>query len=350
MELYKLPKFELPKLKSPRFLKFWRNKFFWLVISTIFISSVCGLLAGALSGSYFYLEVKDHLSKLKIELPEPQVVEKIIEKETVKEYQPQTTQEEKIIQAVKEASPAVVSIVITKDVPIIEQYYISPFEGEWPFSDLQVPQYRQKGKEKKTKKEIKPSGFGRIAATVAKQVLFQKIREAEKSANNFLLYSKLDKKAAYVFLLSNDINFTPARVKKLSLIRIWRPDILLWQKKTKSWSEPIITVNTKSSSKYKLSVEGVSSDYILYFAESYFPGWELTLHLADGSKIKLDESRHIKANSFANAWFIKAQDSRGESNYNIDIEFSQQGLILKGALISLLGLGLVVLFYLRIKK
>ena len=149
MELYKLPKFELPKLKSPRFLKFWRNKFFWLVISTIFISSVCGLLAGALSGSYFYLEVKDHLSKLKIELPEPQVVEKIIEKETVKEYQPQTTQEEKIIQAVKEASPAVVSIVITKDVPIIEQYYISPFEGEWPFSDLQVPQYRQKGTEKK---------------------------------------------------------------------------------------------------------------------------------------------------------------------------------------------------------
>lgn len=40
----------------------------------------------------------------------------------------------------------------------------------------------QKGKEKKTKKEIKPSGFGRIAATVAKQVLLQKIREAEKSA------------------------------------------------------------------------------------------------------------------------------------------------------------------------
>jgi len=40
----------------------------------------------------------------------------------------------------------------------------------------------QKEKKKKTKKEIKPSGFGRIAATVAKQVLFQKIREAEKSA------------------------------------------------------------------------------------------------------------------------------------------------------------------------
>jgi N utilization substance protein A len=35
---------------------------------------------------------------------------------------------------------------------------------------------------KKTKKEVTPPGFGRIAAQVAKQVLLQKIREAEKSA------------------------------------------------------------------------------------------------------------------------------------------------------------------------
>jgi len=40
----------------------------------------------------------------------------------------------------------------------------------------------QEGKEKKTKKELAPPGFGRIAAQVAKQVLLQKIREAEKSA------------------------------------------------------------------------------------------------------------------------------------------------------------------------
>jgi len=35
---------------------------------------------------------------------------------------------------------------------------------------------------KKKKKDITPPGFGRIAATVARQVLLQKIREAEKSA------------------------------------------------------------------------------------------------------------------------------------------------------------------------
>jgi N utilization substance protein A len=38
------------------------------------------------------------------------------------------------------------------------------------------------GKKGKEKKEITPPGFGRIAAQVAKQVLIQKIREAEKSS------------------------------------------------------------------------------------------------------------------------------------------------------------------------
>lgn len=37
-------------------------------------------------------------------------------------------------------------------------------------------------KKKKSKKDITPPGFGRIAAQVAKQVLLQKIREAEKTA------------------------------------------------------------------------------------------------------------------------------------------------------------------------
>ncbi len=147
MPIYELPKFELPKLKAP---KFWRNRLFWPIISSILVSVVFGFIAGAISGSYFYFEIKDYLSKLKIEIPEPQTIEKIIEKETIKEYQPQTSQEEKIIQAVEKVSPAVVSIIITKDLPIFEEYYISPFEeffGE-PF-ELQVPQYRQKGTEKK---------------------------------------------------------------------------------------------------------------------------------------------------------------------------------------------------------
>ncbi|MEY4744265.1 MAG: hypothetical protein RL272_210, partial [Candidatus Parcubacteria bacterium] len=37
------------------------------------------------------------------------------------------TEEEKTIAAVEKASPAVVSIVISKDVPVYEQYYANPF-------------------------------------------------------------------------------------------------------------------------------------------------------------------------------------------------------------------------------
>jgi len=139
MPLYELPKFEFPKLKAP---KFWRSQFFWPIILSIFLSSIFGFLAGAISGSFFYSEIRDYLSKLQIEIPEPQIIEKEIvrEKEIVKEYQPQTTQEEKIIQVVESVSPAVVSIVITKDIKVLEEYWISPFE-ELPF---QIPEYRER--------------------------------------------------------------------------------------------------------------------------------------------------------------------------------------------------------------
>ena len=143
MSIYELPKFELPKLKAPRF---WQSKTFRLIVLTILISSIFGFLSGAISGSYFYSEVKNYLTKLNIELPE---TEKIIEKETIREYLPQVSQEEATIQVVKEVSPAVVSIIISKDVPVFEQYYINPFEefGQ-PFFQFEVPQYRQKGTQK----------------------------------------------------------------------------------------------------------------------------------------------------------------------------------------------------------
>lgn len=148
MSLYDLPKFEMPKWKPSkiRMPKFFRNKVFWLVLLIIFISSLFGFLAGMVSGGYFYLEIKNYLSKLNIEIPK---VQTIIEKE----YIPQTIQEEAIIKAVEAVSPAVVSIIVTKDVPIIEEYYYNPFEGFEEFFDqplqFQIPQYRQKGTEKR---------------------------------------------------------------------------------------------------------------------------------------------------------------------------------------------------------
>jgi serine protease Do len=67
-------------------------------------------------------------------------------------------EESAVVTAVEKTSPAVVSIIITKDLPIIEQYYSDPFGGSDFFEQFfggnfrdffGVPQYRQKGTEKK---------------------------------------------------------------------------------------------------------------------------------------------------------------------------------------------------------
>jgi serine protease Do len=69
--------------------------------------------------------------------------------------------ESKVVAAVEKSNPAVVSIVITKDVPIIERYYEEvPINNGDPFANFfgngsftpfsfRTPQYRQKGTEKK---------------------------------------------------------------------------------------------------------------------------------------------------------------------------------------------------------
>ncbi len=56
-------------------------------------------------------------------------------------------------EVVEKVSPAVVSIIITKDLPKIERYYenYNPFGDDWfgHFFDFKVPRYRQNGTEKK---------------------------------------------------------------------------------------------------------------------------------------------------------------------------------------------------------
>ena len=132
MSIYDLPKFNLSwKKKKP----------IQLIALVVSVSIIFGFLAGAISSAFFYFQIKDYLEKLNIL---PSVIEKeIVGKETIKEYLPQTSQEETIIKVVKSVSPAVVSIIISKDLPIFEEYF-----EPGPFG-FQIPQYRQKGTEKK---------------------------------------------------------------------------------------------------------------------------------------------------------------------------------------------------------
>jgi len=128
----------MPKKKEKHF--FYKN----LVNAAVGFTG--GILGALLIGVLFVV-----VSSKTVE----QKVESLVDQKIV-------TQEDMIISTVKKADPAVVSIVITKDVPVMEQYYEnSPFLG--PFSDFfgglfgdpfqnfqyKVPQYRQKGTEKK---------------------------------------------------------------------------------------------------------------------------------------------------------------------------------------------------------
>lgn len=77
----------------------------------------------------------------------------IVVRETVRDA---VSEENRIVAVVEKVNPAVVSIVITKDVPILEQYFeergpFDDFFGDDPFGffDMRIPQYREKGTEKK---------------------------------------------------------------------------------------------------------------------------------------------------------------------------------------------------------
>ncbi len=200
-------------MKIPAFIcckKFWRSLFLGLGATLILFAAFS---AGILTISFYPDAIKNYLEKTKIELPFFSLLNS--EKEVIKEYVPQTTQEELIIKAVKEFSPAVVSIIITKDLPVYEQYYTSPFDDFFGggFFNFQVPQLRQNGTEKK---EI-GGGTGFIV-----------------SEEGFVLTNKhvvLDEAAEYTILTNSGKKF-PAKVlardpvKDLAVLKIDKESIV----------------------------------------------------------------------------------------------------------------------------
>jgi len=131
----KMPKINLSCFKSFSFLLF-----------VIFISSFFGFIAGTLS-IFYYPEIKDYFSTSNIWVSDLFNSEKDIVNEV--------SREEAIISAIEKASPSVVSIIITKDMPIFEEYYMNPLLPtpdiffDQPFFDIRIPQYKQKGTEER---------------------------------------------------------------------------------------------------------------------------------------------------------------------------------------------------------
>jgi len=138
----------LPKAKSLNFMLL-KSRALWLFVLIIFISSFFGFLGGAFS---FY-QAQKLMGNLDIKFPFL-FSKQNISQQTFGEYTPQTSQEQAIINAVKNVSPAVVSIIISKKTPVYEQYYTNPFNQFKDFfgpglPDIQVPQLRQNGYQEK---------------------------------------------------------------------------------------------------------------------------------------------------------------------------------------------------------
>ena len=136
MSIYQLPTINFKKIKAPEMKRLVPGKipFPGLFLILVFL---IGLIGGLSSSYIFYLKLKQEIISAGLPMVSS---EKVIEKE----YIPQTTQEQKVIDVVKENSPSVVSVVIMKEVAVYEQEYYDPF-GTGIFI---IPKQTQTGTEK----------------------------------------------------------------------------------------------------------------------------------------------------------------------------------------------------------
>ncbi len=127
------------------------KKFGIILISSILVSVLFGSLTGFMAGAYY--NNPDFFNEL-LHGKIPENKQQIQEKKEIKETKIiKTTEESAVISVVDKVSPAVVSIIISKNLPIIERYYDDPFGSDF-FGDLfgfniGIPRYRQRGTEKK---------------------------------------------------------------------------------------------------------------------------------------------------------------------------------------------------------
>jgi len=139
--------------------------------------------------------------------PQPEVIVK--EKESI-EYVSDISYEQAIIKTVKAANDSVVSIIISKNLPIYEQKWINPF-GDGSYFDIQIPQYVQNGTEYK---EV-GSGSGFIVSTDG-LVLTNKHVVADKDADYSVVVNNGQKYSAEVLAIDP--------VQDLAIIKIKNED------------------------------------------------------------------------------------------------------------------------------
>ncbi|MFA5232741.1 MAG: trypsin-like peptidase domain-containing protein [Candidatus Paceibacterota bacterium] len=115
--MYQLPKIETKKLKKPAIKKMLKAgkkiNVQFLILLFFFIGTIVGLLFSY----YLYYELRQEISRAGVPI--------ITQENNGQEYVPQTTEEDRVIKVVKEASPSVVSVIISKEVFTLDFFGVS---------------------------------------------------------------------------------------------------------------------------------------------------------------------------------------------------------------------------------
>ncbi len=117
--------------ETKNMIKIKKTRFLYFSLCILF-AVFFGALGGALSDYFLACHSCETCS-----VSQEQVSQ---DKTSEQQYVPQTTHEQKVINAVNQAFPSVVSIVVTKDLPVLEEYYFNPFQ-DFFWEGFEIPQY-----------------------------------------------------------------------------------------------------------------------------------------------------------------------------------------------------------------
>jgi len=223
--MYELPKFDINEIKN-KIVKILENKTFWGVICLIIAGCIVGFSADIIAMRYFPSQTQAFLQYFK--MPEIQPLESNNPPPS-NIYTSNVSYEQAIINAARNVSPSVVSIVISKNLPVYEEQYINPFGGDNPFGDLmpgfdiQIPQYVQKG----TKYQEVGAGSGFIVSAEG-LVLTNKHVVSDNKADYTVLTNDGQKYSAKVLALDpvQDLAVIKIQLKDSEQDKKFQPVIL----------------------------------------------------------------------------------------------------------------------------
>lgn len=142
--MYNLPKLDINKTKN-KTIKAIKSRNFQYVILLIIAGCIVGFSVTLSALHYFPLQTQAFFQYFK--MSESELVKS---QPPANAYTSNVSYEQAIIDAARNVSPSVVSIVISKNLPVYEQQWVNPFGDNNPLGDLspfsiQIPQQVQKG-------------------------------------------------------------------------------------------------------------------------------------------------------------------------------------------------------------